>query len=260
MAVEKEHKTSLDGKYMGVVEDPNDPKKEGRCRIRVFGIHGSEIPTDHLHWAYPKSKGTNFGQGGKAASISIPKRDSVVVVEFSDGDIASPEYYNIHELADDAKEELQKEGEYLGSHIMLFDGDEDLKVWFTRKKGITMQLKGSRVNIGQDKKITIEHDESQSIIELRGTEIDIIADSKINITSQSQISLESNDIWVNGNATRVGPSEVRGAAVLGDQLHLVLLAMAAAIDGKFPPTPGATQKILDTLKETYLSKSVTNSA
>ena len=258
--INKRQDDFIDKQYMGVVEDPNDPRKEGRCRVRVFGIHGKDIPTEHLPWAYPKQKGTIFGQDGKSGAISIPKVDSVVVIGFDNGNFNSPEYYNIHEIGDDVRDELQKEGEYLGSHFLLFDGDEDLKIWFTRNKGITMQLKESRINIGQDKAITIEHAESQSIIELRGTEINIIADSKINVTSQSEIQLSSNDIWVNGNATRVGPSEVRGAAVLGDQLHLVLLALASAIDGKYPPTPGATQKIIDALKEAYLSKSVTNSA
>ena len=36
----------LDKAYLGIVEDPNDPNKEGRCKIRVFGLHEEEIETE----------------------------------------------------------------------------------------------------------------------------------------------------------------------------------------------------------------------
>jgi hypothetical protein len=39
--------------FIGVVEDRNDPRFEGRVRVRAFGVHGSnrDIPTDELPWA-----------------------------------------------------------------------------------------------------------------------------------------------------------------------------------------------------------------
>jgi len=39
--------------FIGVVEDRNDPRAEGRVRVRAFGIHGSnqDIPTEELPWA-----------------------------------------------------------------------------------------------------------------------------------------------------------------------------------------------------------------
>lgn len=254
--IEKRSEDLIDKSFLGIVEDANDPAKEGKCRIRVFGIHGEEVPTKSLPWAYPKGKSLYFGEEGKAGAISIPKEGSTVSVKFDNGNIYSPEYFSIQELADDIKSELQKDSEYHGSHFLLFDGDEELKIWFTKEKGITMQLKGSRVNIGQDKAITIEHDQTQSIIELRGSEINITADSKITATSQSKIELNSNNIWVNGNKVKVGPNEVKGAAVLGDQLAILLTAMASAIDAKFPPTPGATAGTVESMKQLYLSKSV----
>jgi hypothetical protein len=44
--------------FVGVVEDRNDPRVEGRVRVRAFGVHGSnqDIPTEELalgnidHW------------------------------------------------------------------------------------------------------------------------------------------------------------------------------------------------------------------
>jgi predicted chitinase len=39
--------------FIGVVEDRNDPRLEGRVRVRAFGVHGTnqDIPTDDLPWA-----------------------------------------------------------------------------------------------------------------------------------------------------------------------------------------------------------------
>ena len=39
--------------FVGVVENRNDPRKEGRVQVRAFGIHGTnaQIPTERLPWA-----------------------------------------------------------------------------------------------------------------------------------------------------------------------------------------------------------------
>lgn len=246
----------LDKAYLGVVEDPNDPNKEGRCKIRVFGMHEDTIETVDLPWAYPKQKSAFFGQDGQGGSISIPKKDSVVAVMFNNGNPYSPEYYTIQELATDVRNELTKEGEYLGTHIVLFDGDEELKIWFTVNKGITVQLKDSRVNIGQDKAITIEHADSSSSIELRGGEININSNSTINLTSGSEIEAASNDVWINGNFVTVGHGPVKQPAVLGDNLFLCLTQLASVIDAKYYPTPGVATGIVNAYKSLVLSQTV----
>lgn len=252
----------VDKVYLGTVEDSNDPNKEGRCRIRVFGVHGSpeEIATEDLPWSYPKSKGTFFGKDGQGGSVSIPKNGSILAVTFNGGSSYRPEYHSIHELGSDVKDELNKEGEYLGTHIVLFDGDEELKVWFTINKGITIQLKESRVNIGQDKSITIEHADSSSSIELRGGEINISSNSTINLTSGSEIEATSNDVWINGNFVTVGHGPIKQPAVLGDNLFLMLTQLASVIDAKFYPTPGVATGIVNTYKALALSQTVDVSA
>jgi len=253
--IERREMDLIDKQFLGVVEDPNDPRKEGRARIRVVSVY-DDIPTEDLPWAYPKQKSAYFGQEGRGGSLSVPKKGAVVAVRFDNGNPYCPEYYSLHEIAEDIRTELGKEGEYLGSHVVLFDGDEELKIWFTISKGITMQLKGSRLNIGRDKAITIEHDQTQSIIELRGGNISIHSNSRIEMTSGSEIEAASNDIWINGNFVRVGHNPVNGPAVLGDSLFLLLTAMASAIDGKFPPTPGAITAAVNGAKEMVLSKTV----
>lgn len=240
--------------YLGEVVDVADPLKEGRCRVRVFTVF-DDLESQDIPWAIPIHKPTFFGQDGKAGSVSIPKLGSIVGVRFNNGDLYSPEYKQIQEIGDDIKEELRKEGEYEGSHFVLFDGDEELKVWFTVKKGLTIQLKNSRINIDQNSKITLEHEDSLSIIEMEGATIRIVSDSQVNITSNS-VRATADQIWLDGDSTRVGHSPLTGPAVLGDRLFAMLKVLAGMIDAKFPSTPGAAQQVVEAAKVLCLSETV----
>lgn len=145
----------LDKQFLGVVELIDDPRKEGRARVRVYSIH-DDLNKEDIPWAYPKNKALFFGQDGKAGSISIPKVGSIVAVRFDNGNPYSPEYFAIHELAQDVKDELNTE--YDGSHIILFDGDQELKLWFSVGKGLTISVKGASINLAPDNLITIKTD------------------------------------------------------------------------------------------------------
>lgn len=144
-----------DKQFLGIIEAIDDPRKEGRARVRVYSIH-DELPIEDIPWAYPKNKSLFFGKEAKSGSISIPKKGSIVAVKFDNGNPYSPEYFAIHELAQDIKDEISQDGEYDGSHIILFDGDQELKIWFSVNKGITVQLKEAKINIDQNNLITLE--------------------------------------------------------------------------------------------------------
>jgi hypothetical protein len=144
-----------DKQFLGVVQLIDDPRKEGRARIRVYSIH-DDLDAEDIPWAYPKNKALFFGQAGKAGSISIPKVGSIVAVRFDNGNPYSPEYFAIHELAQDVKDELNTE--YEGSHIVLFDGDQELKLWFSVSKGLTLSVKGASINLAPDNLITVKTD------------------------------------------------------------------------------------------------------
>jgi hypothetical protein len=141
-----------DKQFLGVVELIDDPRKEGRARVRVYSIH-DDLDAADIPWAYPKNKALFFGQAGKAGSISIPKVGSIVAVKFDNGNPYSPEYFAIHELAQDVKDELNTE--YEGSHIILFDGDQELKIWFSATKGLTLVVKDASINL-KNEVITIK--------------------------------------------------------------------------------------------------------
>lgn len=243
---------NINRKYIGIVEDIEDPLKIGRCRVRVPFLFG-DIPTDQLPWAYQKYSPI-FGKGGQNGAVSIPKKDAIVEITFNDGNLYSPEYKNLQELASDVKEQLQNE--YAGTHILLFDGDEDLKIYYTPNIGITIYLKGSSINISNDKSISITHADTQSMIELAGGTITVNADSEINSTSGTRIKDTSKEIWINGKLTKLG-TQPNYSAVLGEPLFLLLKQMATAIDGKLYPTPGVVSGLVEACKKFTLSGTVT---
>lgn len=66
--------------FVGVVENRNDPRKEGRVQVRAFGIHGTnaQVPTDSLPWALCIS-------GNYDPNYPIPPLNSWVFGFFIDG-------------------------------------------------------------------------------------------------------------------------------------------------------------------------------
>lgn len=77
--------------YRGIVEDNKDPKKLGRCRVRVPSIHGSlDFKTDLLPWARPITQTpVSHGRG----SVILPDKGDVVWVMFESGDKEYPVYF-----------------------------------------------------------------------------------------------------------------------------------------------------------------------
>ena len=247
--------------YLGKVEDINDPLYEGRCRVRVFSLF-DDIDTEDLPWAVPTGKPMFFGQDAKAGSISIPKVGAIVRVKFADGDVYSPEYSQIQEIGDDIKHELRKGGnKYEGAHFILFDGDEEIKFWFDKQIGLQMELKKSFIRIDNEtSNILIEHKDDLSTIALEGNVIRIVSDSEVKITTGSKATVSAKTVFIDGQNTVLGPSNIQHSAVLGEPLFAVLKVMAAAIDAKMPATAGAIQAAVEASKPMVLSKSVTISA
>jgi hypothetical protein len=220
--------------FLGVVVDNTDPKKIGRCRIRVFGKFDNIADSD-LPWANP-FRGLSFGQDGGSGQFSFPKKDAVVAVRFNNGNIYYPEYYSVQELATDLKNEIS--GSYENSHSFAYDSDEQLRLYYTQAKGLTFYLKESRINIANDNAITIEHKGTSAIIELRGNNITITADSEINLTGGSRIKVTAPEVWLDGKETKAGhvPSY---SMVLAEPLFAFLKSLSSAVDAKLYPTPGA---------------------
>ena len=80
--------------FVGFVEDNKDPKKMGRCKVRIPTLFPSNIPTSDIPWAAP-FKDLNGNQ------FNAPEVGKVVSVIFNNGDKYKPEFiyadhYNIN--------------------------------------------------------------------------------------------------------------------------------------------------------------------
>lgn len=66
--------------FIGVVEDRNDPRLEGRVKVRAFGFHGTleDIPTEFLPWA-------TLIIGNHSTSFTPPPLNAWVFGFFADG-------------------------------------------------------------------------------------------------------------------------------------------------------------------------------
>jgi len=75
--------------WVGVVEDRKDPEKLGRCRVRIFGHHTSDLavlPTNKLPWAVPLQPITSAANSGVGTSPVGPVEGTWVIGWFLDDD------------------------------------------------------------------------------------------------------------------------------------------------------------------------------
>ena len=75
--------------FIGVVEDRNDPKSQGRVRVRIFGDHDADkvkIPTDTLPWSQVMMPVTSASTGGIGQSATGIVDGSWVVGFYMDGE------------------------------------------------------------------------------------------------------------------------------------------------------------------------------
>lgn len=75
--------------WIGIVEDRHDPKKMGRCRVRIVGIHTedkTQLPTEDLPWALPIQPITSAAISGIGSAPVGPVEGTIVVGFFMDGD------------------------------------------------------------------------------------------------------------------------------------------------------------------------------
>lgn len=237
--------------FLGEIVNVSDPEKKGRARIRVFGKF-DELADDELPWA-EQQMGNTFGAKGGTGAISVPRKGAVVNVLFDNGNVYTPYYYNIQEHSPELLNEIKNS--YEGAHSLIYDMDENLKVFYTKEKGLNFMLKDSRVTIASDNAIIIEHKGTSSIIELRGNTITMTADSEINLTAGSRIKATAPEIWIDGKETKVGHIPAY-SATLAEPLFAFLKALSAAVDAKLYPTPGAMASACATAEQLATSGTV----
>lgn len=118
-----------DSWYTGKVVDNNDPDRQGKCRIRVYGIFGDDIPSADLPWALPDF---NF-VGSTVGSFVVPPVNAIVKVYFDHGDIYLPHYTT--KAVDTNHMPTQKDVDY-PHNIVLLETDDGDYITFNRKSKV----------------------------------------------------------------------------------------------------------------------------
>lgn len=125
--------------YIGIVEDNDDPKKLGRCRIRVVDIY-DEIPVEDIPWASPW-KDLNGNE------FNVPEKGKVVTVIFDAGNLYKPEYiYSEHYNINLEKKLKTLEGkDYTSMKSIIFD--HKTQIYVNDKDKLVLDYKYQQINI-----------------------------------------------------------------------------------------------------------------
>jgi hypothetical protein len=194
---------------LGEIVDINDPLKQGRARVRVFGFF-DDLEVEDIPWAEQIS-GLSFSSARGNGNISVPRLGAVVNVQF-DG----TNYYKLfYEFEKETSPELLEEisDSYEGAQSIIYDveaenskGDTGLKIFFTQGgngKGLVVDFGGSQINFRMD--------------------------SSTFITSNSGV-LGANSIHLKDGKLSLGlETESKQPAVLGNHNESALLSLAARI-------------------------------
>ena len=128
-----------DKKYLGIIEDNNDPDRQNKCRIRVINVFDG-LPVEDLPWAVPFKDHNGL-------ACNLPDVGKVVAIEFENGDIYNPiykygEHYNVNlqEKLDTISDE-----DYLSMKSLLFD--HVTQIYTNESEGLKLDHKFNLFNI-----------------------------------------------------------------------------------------------------------------
>lgn len=165
----KKSQNQLFGKYRGIVRDNVDPEKKGRLKLEVPSVFGTTV-TDWVIGAFP------FGGSTKESMLFIPAIGAQVLVEFVEGDKASPVWTATYYPADGTPENG-------AAPPPEFDLEQGTLHQIRTEMGIELRFEDDRVapDDGGSQQIVLKHP--------RGTEIRIDAQGIVTIADRENASL-----------------------------------------------------------------------
>lgn len=140
----------LNDVYTGIVVNNNDPDKQGKCQIRVYGVFGDEVPDSDLPWALPMFSFV----GSKVGSFVVPPIGALVSIRFDNGEIYLPFYSSKAVVAN--RQPSQKDIDY-PNNMVFFETDDGEYFAINRKTKVTTykHSSGTKLEIDKDGNVTI---------------------------------------------------------------------------------------------------------
>ena len=172
--------------HLGEIVDINDPLKQGRARVRVFGFF-DDLEIEDIPWAEQIS-GLSFSSARGNGNISIPRVGAIVNAQF-DG---SNYYKCFYEFEKESAPALLAEisDSYEGAQSIWYDVEAEpgpLKLFYTKKKGMVLSLGDAKVQLD-----TQDGGKIRVVIEM----------------GQDQIRMENNQVIINSNNIKLGEQAV----------------------------------------------------
>lgn len=237
--------------WVGMVINNNDSTFSGRAQVRVFGVMDGIIDA-HCPWATPINSSVYSGDG--SGSVSVPKLGQFVRIQFNNGDIHSPEIVGIQNLDTALIEEIRDD--YVGTHVLLFDPLADLKILYQPAAGLLVYLKESFFQITPDSMITLQHADSDSLIQMEGDVTRIVTKNEVEIAAAAKVTVSADEVVVDGaNTTKIGPGPYNHA-MLAEPMWALMTTLATALDAKLPATPGVNVGLIESAKQAATSRNV----
>lgn len=239
-----------DSNWLGKVIDVNDPNKDGRIKVRVFGKFDL-LEDIHIPWARAQNRITGGSSSG-SGSHSVPKEGSIVGVKFNMGNLYEPEWYMIQHISDELKEEISNS--YENSHSLIYDTvtEGGLKVYFTEEKGLMFDYKETQINIKPDNSILVQNPNGDSVMLSNSGECIINVSDKIDVTCKNATIKASGKTWIDSPTIKLGKNAIE-AVIKGNTFqtlfnsHTHIGNSGAATS---PPTVPLTGSELSTITST----------
>jgi hypothetical protein len=229
--VARRQATKYWGKYRGHVTDTDDPDNRGRIRVTVPSVLGDS----ESQWAEPAFP---YGGGADFGMVCIPPVDSMVLVEFIEGDASAPIWTGtLWRTSDEVPEEHTGQETKVfkteSGHRLVFDdteGTEVITLHSATDAIIKMNHEGSiALTDSSGAHVTIDAATGEIIIEDANGNVITLSSSGIScedgngnkiVTSSSGVDVKSASINIEGQSVTLGGAG--GEALLKGQTFLSL--------------------------------------
>lgn len=153
-----------DRTYIGVVVNNKDPKRLGRCKVRVLNIF-DDIPTDDIPWSSPwKDLAGN--------EFNTPDEGKVVTVVFESGNIYKPEFIYSNHFNVNLENKLKNlsEEDYNSMKSIFFD--QSTQIYSNKSEGLKIDYEYTNINLDSFGNIQLNLRDNKSVITVGSKDAD----------------------------------------------------------------------------------------